>query len=193
MVFVPLIQWSYPRGRLHRGAANLRLSLQKLQRMSSSCCDSRNRDVWEMWHRWKCVGILKMIRISDFIGGELKHVHFLNLAEYVSGRLFSVWIASKVDVFSPFLSLLLWMKYMCFLTWLQVDRVLGLQPFTRELVGATLQLCLCAAEMMRVYMACVLPLMDASRVVIWRRMIHPLQLKQLFWPLKPIETSGFNL
>lgn len=46
-----------------------------------------------------------MIRISDFIGGELKHVHFLNLAEYVSGRLFSVWIASKVDVFSPFLSL----------------------------------------------------------------------------------------
>ena len=42
--------------------------------------------------------------MSDF-NGELKHVHLFNLAEYVSGRLFSVWIASKVDVFSPFLSL----------------------------------------------------------------------------------------
>ena len=62
--------------------------------------------MWEMWHRWKCVGDTQNDPDFRFHWRRVEtRPFFLNLAEYVSGRLLSVWIASKVDVLSPFLSL----------------------------------------------------------------------------------------
>ncbi len=137
-----------------------------------------------------------MSQISDFIG-ELKHVDFFHSRIRICFRSFvfsNILCLDRIKGWCVFpLSRIFCFGWkMCFYDLATHRQVYRVTTTLHMGIGwgnpITLSMCSWDDE---VCMAGVLLLMDASRVVIWRRIIQQLQLKQLFGPLKTEELFFF--